>query len=127
MRRVFLSFKIEDKPYVDGIRLMKFHPSTSLEFYDESVRSPYNSVNANYIRGKIKAKIERCSRTICLLGEHTHASEWVNWELETAIANGHKILIMGRKDGPTRLRLPPVVSHMGWSLWDPSALIEFCQ
>ena len=127
MRRIFLSFKIEDKPYVDGIRLMRFHPGTSLEFYDESVRTPYNSVNASYIRGKIKAKIARCSRTICLLGDRTYTSEWVNWELETAIAHGHQVLIMGRKGGPSRLQLPRAVSGMGWYLWDPNKLIAFCQ
>lgn len=127
MRRIFLSFKIEDKPYVDGIRLMRFHPGTSLDFYDESVRTPYNSVDAGYIRGKIKAKIERCSRTICLLGDQTHTSKWVNWELETARAYGHQILIMGRKNGPNRLKLPTAVSDLKWYIWSPLTLIEFCK
>ena len=38
MKRVFLSFKMEDKKQVDGIRLLSWNENVGLEFYDESVR-----------------------------------------------------------------------------------------
>ncbi len=43
MRRVFISFRIEDKPQVNGLRLLAANSNYGLEFYDESVRSPFNS------------------------------------------------------------------------------------
>ena len=40
--RLFISFKAENKPNVDGLRLLAKNPNYDLEFYDESVRAPIN-------------------------------------------------------------------------------------
>ena len=82
MKRIFLSFQMEDKKQVDGVRLLKWNSGYPFKFYDESVRIEIKSVNAPYIKSKISAKIQRCSRTICFLGQTTFQSSWVNWELE---------------------------------------------
>ncbi len=125
MKRVFLSFQMEDKKQVDGIRLMKWNKGYPLEFYDESVRIAYKSHNANYIKRNIREKIQRCSATVCFLGRTTWKSEWVNWELETSIEQGNSILLMGLPGGPDNLHLPPVVKGQAWYTWDPSHLIRF--
>lgn len=122
MKRVFLSFQMEDKKQVDGIRLLKWNSGIDLEFYDESVRIAYKSQNAGYIRQQIKPKILRASITLCLLGRATHQSEWVDWELATSIEAGNKIILMGLPNGPDRLVLPPSVKDRGWLLWDLDAL-----
>lgn len=122
MKRVFISFKMEDKPQVDGVRLMAWNDRFDLEFFDESVRIPYDSVNAAYIRSRIKGKIQRSSITLCLLGVKTHESKWVNWELETFIAEGNKIVLMGLPRGPGRLLLPAAVRGREWYLWNPQHL-----
>jgi hypothetical protein len=46
-RRVFLSFLAEDRQRVDGLRLLAANPNSGLEFYDESVRVPYDSIDAD--------------------------------------------------------------------------------
>lgn len=122
MKRVFLSFKMEDKKQVDGIRLMSWNDNFDLEFYDESVRSPYNSQNAAYIKSKIKFKINRASVTVCFLGPSTHQSEWVNWELSTAQELRKPIILMGLPKGPSRLTLPASVGGQDWYEWDPDLL-----
>ena len=83
---MFLSFQMEDRNQVNGIRLMKWNKGFPLEFYDESVRIAYKSSNADYIKRRIKEKISRCSATVCFLGQTTWESSWVNWELETSIS-----------------------------------------
>jgi hypothetical protein len=125
MRRVFLSFQMEDKKQVDGIRLLKWNKNFPLEFYDESVRISYKSDNAAYIRSKIKTKIERCSATVCFVGKTTYQSDWVNWELQTSIAAQNEILIMGLPNGPEHLILPPTVRGSTWYFWDPDLLARF--
>jgi hypothetical protein len=122
MKRVFLSFKMEDKKQVDGVRLLAWHEHVDLEFYDESVRVPYNSENAAYIRSKIKEKIERSSVVVALLGVNTYKSEWVDWELRTAKALGKKVVLMGLPNGPARLQLPPSVEGQTWWLWSVAEL-----
>lgn len=122
MKRVFISFKMEDKKQVDGVRLMAWNNNVALEFYDESVRTAYKSEHAPYIRSKIKEKIQRASVTLCLLKQSTHLSEWVDWELATSIAEGNRIILMGLPGHPDRLKLPPSVSHLGWHSWNPVEL-----
>ena len=91
MKRVFLSFRAEDKPQVNGLRLLASNPNFNLEFYDESVRVEIKSSNAEYIKRVIREKISRSSVTVCLLSGLTHTSEWVSWELEESAKYRKKI------------------------------------
>ncbi|PCJ07397.1 MAG: hypothetical protein COB16_10855 [Rhodobacteraceae bacterium] len=127
MRRLFLSFQMEDKKQVDGVRLMKWNKNMDLEFYDESVRVAYKSTNADYIKRNIREKIRRCSATVCFLGGTTHQSEWVNWELQASREFGNDILLMGLANGPQRLKLPAAVADQTWWLWEPDRLAKFAE
>ncbi|MEE2943804.1 MAG: TIR domain-containing protein [Pseudomonadota bacterium] len=127
MRRLFLSFQMEDRNQVNGVRLMNSNKAMDLDFYDESVRVAYKSTNADYIRRKIREKISRCSATVCFLGETTYQSAWVNWELHTTLSMQKEVLLMGLPNGPERLHLPPVVSGWTWYFWDPNHLARFAE
>jgi len=120
MKRLFLSFKVEDKKRVDGLRLLAANPKFSIEFYDESVRVPIESSNSDYIKRKIQEKISRAGVVLCLLSEDTHTSNWVNWELEHSFKTGKKVLCMSFPNGPELLTLPPaaVKNGIGWYRWD---------
>src|SRR5215211_7232547 len=100
MKRVFISFIIEDENTVIGLRLLAKNPGYSdLEFYDESVRVPIDSVDA------------------------PHTSSWVNWELETAIEMEKPIVAMAVK-GVDRATLPAPIRNKGvrFYSWHPSGL-----
>jgi MTH538 TIR-like domain (DUF1863) len=85
-RRVFTSFRGEEKNRVNGLRLLAANDKLDIEFYDESVRTAYNSVNADYIKGRIREKIRRTKVTLCMLSEWTYTSTWCDWEIEESIA-----------------------------------------
>ncbi len=123
LKRVFLSFLGEDKQKVDGLRLLSANPNYDLEFYDESVRSPFDSQDAEYIKRKIREKIARTSVTVCLISEQTHPSPWVNWELEESEAKGNAIIAMALK-GVDRAVLPKLIAdkHLIFHAWDPEKL-----
>ncbi len=87
-RRVFLSFVEEDLSLVNLFRAQAKAQNNLLEFSDHSVRVPYNSSNADYIRRQIREKISKVSVTICLLGYYTHTSDWVEWEIDKSIELG---------------------------------------
>lgn len=129
MKRVFISFRHEDKPQVNGLRLLAANGRFDIEFYDESLSIPINSENAAYIKRVIKQKIDRTSVTICMVSEFTHTSEWVNWELETSFAKGNKIICMGLKNGPSSLTLPPIARQLKlpWHLWDHERLAQLIE
>jgi len=64
------------------------NPNNPLEFHDYSVKIPFDSTNADYIRQQITELIRRTSVMLCLLGTTTYTSRWVKWELATASALG---------------------------------------
>ena len=129
MKRVFISFRAEDRPKIIGLRLLAANPDFNIEFYDESVRVAIDSTNAVYIRRKIREKINRTSVTVCMVSEQTHTSTWVNWELEESLDKGNAIICMGFKDGPQKLVLPEVAKRLKlqWWLWDYRKLAELIE
>lgn len=116
-RRVFIRFRGEDQSRVNGLRLLNANEKFDIEFYDESVRTPYNSTNATYIRRQIREKINRTSVTICMLSELTHTSQWVTWELEESIDKGNSIIAMSFKDGPSQLPFPEPIARLKLPVW----------
>jgi hypothetical protein len=126
MKRVFISFRAEDRKQIDGLRLLAANPTFDIEFYDESVRKSYDSDNENYIRSKIREKIGRSSVTVCMLSEFTHTSKWVDWELEESSKRGNTIILMGVPSAPNRLTLPQVARQLelNWYTWDHDFLAK---
>jgi len=124
MKRVFLSFRAEDKQQVAGLRLLAANDRFNIEFYDESVRTPYDSTDPAYIRRRIREKISRTTVTVCLVNTLTHTSQWVNWELEESIDKGNAIIAMGLPSGPTSITLPEPLRRLKypWYTWDYAAL-----
>lgn len=120
MKRVFLSFLAEDKKQVDGLRLLAANPKFEIEFYDESVRTPYESTNADYIKQNIRDKISRSSTTVCLLSRNTHTSKWVCWEIEESIKRNNDIILMGLPGITGKIALPSPAKNksIDWYLWD---------
>lgn len=106
-RRVFLSFDADDKLQVRGVRLMRSNPSVDVEFYETSLRTPVRSENASYVRREIKERIGRASVLVCLIGNATAWSEWVEWEIRTAqlLRKG----VCGVRLKGARGRTPPVL------------------
>ena len=129
MKRVFISFAHEDRPQVNGLRLLAANDKFDIEFYDESVQTAIDSQNATYIKSKIRDKIARTSVTVCMVSALTCTSQWVDWELETSFAKGNKLIFMGFKNGPTTLQLPALAKQLNlpWYLWDHDHLAQLIE
>jgi hypothetical protein len=65
-----------------------FHASYSEVSRDE----PINSLNASYIKTRLKEKLQSSDVIIALAGIYASHSEWMEWELDTAQALGKKII-----------------------------------
>jgi hypothetical protein len=83
-RNVFLSFVEEDLNLVNLFRGQAKNENNDLEFSDYSVKEPFDSENADYIRQEIRNLIKKVSVTLCLIGETTYKSKWVAWEIKTS-------------------------------------------
>jgi len=97
-RRIFLSFHMDDRPQVQGFRLMASNPKLDIEFYDGSLQESVNSEQNSYVRGVIRENIQRCSVVVCLIGNGTSSRDWVDWELRTTYEMGKGICGVRLKD-----------------------------
>ncbi len=124
-KHVFLSFVEEDLTLVNLFRGQAKNKNSNLVFDDYSVKVPYNSANAAYIRSQIKEKIRSASVTICLIGTTTYKSDWVDWELETSYDLGNKVFgvkLYSNLACPT----PPAITRRGGKVlaWDIDAIVR---
>ncbi|KTW17285.1 TIR domain-containing protein [Sphingomonas sanguinis] len=91
-RNVFISFATEDMNEVNLLRAHAKNENSDIEFNDHSVRVPYDSERANYIRERISERINRASVTVVYLSEATARSSWVRWEVERSLALGKRVV-----------------------------------
>ncbi|QUG82743.1 TIR domain-containing protein [Bacillus nitratireducens] len=95
-KKVFVSYHsaVEDTRYKNLLVAWSANDNShfDIKFDDTSVGVSINSTNANYIKSVIKGKITESSVFLCLIGENTHNSDWVKWEIDKAVELGKKIV-----------------------------------
>ena len=108
-RKVFISFRFEDKTLVEYLRGQAKNTNSELDFIDMSLQVPFNSKDADYIRQGIRARIEQCSVTVVMATDDTHKSEWVNWEISESLKLGKGVVVIDKRSNPNS-KLPDVIS-----------------
>ncbi len=91
----FISYDHDDQNQVNGFKAIKSNPNHPLDFHDHSLKEPVvdkagrpikwppSDPRSQKVRDEIKAKFDRASKLVVLIGDQTHQSEWVDWEIRT--------------------------------------------
>ena len=100
---VFVSYDHFDQDKVNGFISLISNPNHSLSFHDWSLKDPIvdkikkplpyppSDPRSKPVKKEIKRLFEKASRMVILVGEYTHKSEWVNWEIQTFYDNKLKL------------------------------------
>lgn len=92
---VFVSFDHDDQKQVAGFKLLKNNPKHPLDFRDHSLKEPVKDMygkpiiyppsdpRSKPVRDEILAKFANCSKLVVLIGDDTHKSDWVKWEIDS--------------------------------------------
>ena len=104
----FISFDSENLNEVNLLRGQAKNENTDIEFNDWSVKEPFDSERAEYIRRRIRERIRQCSVTIVYLSEKTASSKWVDWEIRESLAMGKGVVAMHKGSTPPS-RLPKAI------------------
>jgi len=91
-KNVFISFAYEDVDAVNLLRGQARNENTDIEFNDLSVKEPFDSQRGEYIRQKIRERINQSSTTVVYLSKETRNSRWVKWEVEKSIELGKRVI-----------------------------------
>jgi hypothetical protein len=89
---VFISFAFEDLDAVNLLRGQAKNENSDIEFNDLSVKEPFDSQRAEYIKQKISERINRSSTTVVYLSSDTTNSRWVSWEVEKSLELGKRVI-----------------------------------
>ncbi|MBE9581138.1 MAG: TIR domain-containing protein [Proteobacteria bacterium] len=106
---VFISFSSEDLNEVNLLRGQAKNENSDIEFNDWSLREPFDSKKADYIKRGIRERIRQCSVTVVYVSDVTADSKWVDWEIRESVAMGKGIVAMYKGDSPPS-RLPQAVT-----------------
>src|SRR5688500_2309983 len=91
--RIFISYDYDnDKHYKNLLVAWDRNDLFDFTFYDASVDISVNSTNAAYIKRVIKGRIDSSTHFLCLIGERTWLSDWVSWEIDTAVELRKKLV-----------------------------------
>lgn len=106
---VFISFSSEDLDEVNLLRGQAKNENSDIAFNDWSLKKPFDSKEADYIKRGIRERIRQCSVTVVYISDKTADSKWVNWEIQESIAMGKGVVAMHKGDKPPA-RLPKAVT-----------------
>lgn len=88
-KKIFVSYRADSEGTLYKNLLVAWSKNNGnhfdIKFYDTSVGVSINSEDANYIKRVIKQRIEDSQTVLCIVGDNTASSDWVNWELEKAV------------------------------------------
>lgn len=127
-RHVFISFAFEDEDEVNLLRGQAKNDKSDLDFDDFSLKEAIKSNNEDYIKQKIRERIERVSVTAVYLTEHSAKSKWVDWEIAESLKRGKGVIGVYKGDAPPG-QLPLAFKEYGikkvkWSHQDLMKAIE---
>ncbi len=90
---IFISYDYDnDKHYKNLLVAWDANKEFDFGFTDHSADVSINSDDATAIKRAISAKINNAMIFLCLVGEHTHKSTWVKWEIAKAVELKKKIV-----------------------------------
>lgn len=111
-RNVFISFDSRDIQDVNLLRGQAKNEDNELEFNDYSLKEPFDSERAEYIKAGIRERIRQASVTAIYVSDVTHESKWVDWEARESIAQGKGVICVHKGDTPPA-NLPSFVKEFG--------------
>lgn len=90
---IFISHSWTYHETLEGLRtLISNRPYFNAIYSEVSREEPINSQNASYIKSVLKAKILKSNVVVGIAGMFASHSDWMTWELDTAVANGIPII-----------------------------------
>jgi len=141
---VFVSYDHEDQRQVGAFRLLKNNPNHPLDYQDHSLKTavvgpggkpltyPPSDARSKPVRDEIAKRFARASKLIVLIGDDTHKSDWVTWEINAFHAlkkelSGDKTWkrIRGMKlKGADNARVPAALGGQSTEAmtWDPEKI-----
>ena len=96
MARIYKVFISHSWSYITDLKslqtLLENRGYFNVQFEEASPDEPINSDNADYIKSRLRGKIKNSDVILGIAGVYASHSDWMAWELDTAIKNNIPII-----------------------------------
>jgi hypothetical protein len=96
MAKTYNVFISHSWAYLDDLKnlrnLLNSRGYFNVEFEEATPDEPINSENAEYIKRRLREKIRNADIVLGLAGIYASYSDWMEWELDTALKNNIPIV-----------------------------------
>lgn len=124
-RRVFISFDHDDTAQVNGFLGLR-NIMDDIEFYNHKLDHRVKSNDVNYVQKVIGEDfIEPASVCVVLIGNKTHQSKWVQWEIRECLSQKMGILGIRLKD--TNGAIPADIPSENVGDWQPEKFASWIE
>ena len=107
MKKIFISFKSGDIDYAEGFVGTVENPNNPLQskFVPVKEKEDRRDDGESAIKSYLKGLIKQCDLVVCLIGNDSHNSKWISYEID--VAEGLKkeiycVRISGTTGGPPK-------------------------
>jgi hypothetical protein len=120
-KRVFIAFAAEDRVFRDFLVGHARNPKTPFDFFDFSVKEPYDEKWKTNCRTRIRG----CDGVIALISKNTAKADGELWEIKCAYDEGVPVMLMWiNAERPT---LPTLLSGKRVNVWSWDNLESFIE
>ena len=106
---IFISFSSDGLDEVKLLRGQAKNENSNIDFNDWSLKKPFDSKEADYIKRGIRERIRQSSVTIVYVSDKTADSKWVDWEIRESLTMGKGVVAMHKGDIPPG-RIPKAIT-----------------
>ena len=91
-QRVFIAPQHDDRGQIRGFMLLRWNINADFSFSERSMVDPVQSSNESHIRQSYGIPCTGHSQMVVLTGNKSHASRWVDGEVEEGAHRGNGLL-----------------------------------
>ena len=117
----------EDEQHINDLKTL-MGDTYQIKNYSVTSDKFNNAHNEDYIKSLLRPLIFKAGTFVCLIGENTHDSKWVDWEIREAARQGKPIIgvfCLGAKDSDIPEALAELAdSIVGWRKDKIEAAVE---
>jgi len=92
LEKIFISFRESDRQHREGFEGLLQNPNSSLKAIPISSREDVRHQGELAVKNYIKEMLDESDIMICLIGDDSHNSKWIDYEVDVAISKNIPII-----------------------------------
>jgi len=94
LEKIFISFRESDRQYREGFEGLLQNPNSSLKAIPISSREDVRHQGEAAVKIYIKKMLDESDIIICLIGNDSHNSKWIDYEINVATSKNIPIIMV---------------------------------